>query len=98
IVTPEGVARPKGFKVRVDVPPGATKLPGPGSAETACTVAEDGTFACDVPARTLDLSFHAEGFTPAYRWGVKIEKQARRDIGRMLLSQGSSVSGFVALA
>lgn len=33
-----------------------------------------------------------------YRWGVKIGKRARVDLGSLALSKGSSVSGFVSLA
>lgn len=98
-IPPSGNAPPPKLKVKLDVPPGAKSLPGPPTTETQCEVSiADASFQCDVPAGTLDLSLHAPGYVPAYRWGVKVSKSAKEDLGAVLLSKGSSVVGFVALA
>src|SRR6266542_1682169 len=94
---PNGAQKPDALTVNVDVPPGAKSLPGPASAEAACSIADDLTFTCDVPAGTLDLSFRARGYVPVYRWGVDIARGAPTAVGRLPLSQGSALSGFMLL-
>src|SRR3954454_20645777 len=53
---PDGGAPPRELSARVDVPPGATSLPGPPSTETPCFLEAGGRFSCEVPVGTLDLS------------------------------------------
>lgn len=98
LAVPSAEPTPRGLSLKVDVPPGAAKLPGPKAADTPCSVAEDASFSCEVPAGVLDLSLHPAGFVPTYRWGVKVAKGTRTDLGSVTLSKGSSVSGFIALA
>lgn len=92
----EAPVRPR-LSVRVDVPPGARKLPGPPSAEVSCVVDDDAAFVCEVPRGTLDLTFLAKGYVPVYRWGVSVAGAKAVDAGTLTLREGSAVSGFVAL-
>jgi hypothetical protein len=96
--TPQGAPVPKGLSVKIDVPPGSTKLPGPPSSESPCSVTDDGLFSCEVPAGVLDLSLHAPGYVAVYRWGARIAKDTRTDFGTLSLSSGSAVTGFVRLS
>lgn len=95
---PQGSSLPTGMSVKVDVPPGAAKLPGPPSADIPCNVGDDLTFTCDVPIGTLDLSIQVQDYVAVYRWGVKVAKEMPSELGTLTLSKGSAVTGFLLLA
>ena len=64
-----------------------------GSA--ACTLGKKGAFECEVPAGSFDLSLHAPGFIPVYRWNAGVEPGKATALGTIALRQGASVAGWV---
>lgn len=97
LAMPQGASAPNTLSVALDVMPGDRKLPGPPSTEAPCSL-RDSEFICDLPVGTLDLTFHAAGYVPLYRWDVAISAQRDLDVGTLSLQQGSSVTGTVKLA
>lgn len=55
-----------------------------------CTVTENGTFACTLPATKLNLVLRAPGMTPHYLWDVAVIAGETRNLGRFVLKPGGS--------
>lgn len=89
---------PRNLRIHLDNPPlaqAATSIPSGTAA--ACPVNETGEFTCELPAALIDLTFRTEGYVPVYRWAVRIEAAKDRDLGKLLLRPGASLSGWAIL-
>lgn len=89
---------PRSLRIHLDNPPlaqAATSIPA--GAAAACPVNEKGEFTCELPAAMIDLTFRAEGYVPVYRWAIRIEAAKDRDLGKLLLRPGASLSGWASL-
>jgi hypothetical protein len=92
IVLPDSAPRPAGLAVRLRPPPGAgpTRL----LLLSPCTL-QNASFFCPLPAGKLDLSLVADGFAPAYLWGVEVKSGGDHDVGPVRLAAGASIAGWV---
>jgi len=61
----------------------------------SCPVEKTGSWSCELPAATYDLSFSAEGFSPNYRWAAMVPAGKTLNLGILELSRGASVTGWV---
>lgn len=69
--------------------------PGPiAQAHHGCTV-DEGAFACELPAETLDLRLKAPGFASVVRWGVEVKAGNAVKLPPLHLVRGASVVGWV---
>ncbi|MBV9492819.1 MAG: carboxypeptidase regulatory-like domain-containing protein [Acidobacteria bacterium] len=85
---------PRAFAIQFDEPPASSRpLHLPKGASADCATAEDGTWACEVPAGLVDLVIRAKGFVPEYRWGQRIARGTVRELGTIKLRPGASVAG-----
>jgi hypothetical protein len=55
------------------------------------------TFACRLPAATLDLRLEVEGYVPLYFWNRQLKSGSKLDLGLLKLEKGASVAGWVDL-
>ena len=62
-----------------------------------CPVEGSGRWECALPVGSHDLSLAATSYVPAYRWDVKVDRNASRDLGMMTLRKGASVAGWAAI-
>ncbi|HET9228739.1 MAG TPA: carboxypeptidase-like regulatory domain-containing protein, partial [Thermoanaerobaculia bacterium] len=81
------------FRMAPSSAPGA----GPPPSQTLCPV-KKGTWRCAVPRGVLDLRFQVDGFIPRYQWGVSILPGKTARLGRLELTRGSAVMGWVVTA
>ncbi|HEX7830153.1 MAG TPA: carboxypeptidase-like regulatory domain-containing protein [Thermoanaerobaculia bacterium] len=91
-VASKGVELPAALVASIEVPPQPLQSPPiPRGTKFECPVAKDGTFACELPAETLDLVLRSKGMTPHYRWGVAIKPGEKADLGSLTLKAGASL-------
>jgi hypothetical protein len=93
--SPDGV--PDGARIVVASPPDPRRPPEivPGTYFD-CTAGGDGRWNCDVPATLLDLSVRGKGgYTPHYRWDVKVEPEGVVDLGTLELRKGASILAWL---
>ena len=89
-----GETLPASVSLRFEAPPR-----GSGNVVTVdCPVERDGRWSCRVPAGELDLRLSAPGFAPHYAWGVRTDEAHPVSLGRVPLTRGASVSGWVGTA
>jgi hypothetical protein len=62
-----------------------------------CPVERSGRWQCDIPIGSHDLSLAAASYIPVYRWDVRVDRDAPRDLGTMTLRKGASVAGWAAI-
>lgn len=87
-----GETLPATISLRFEMPPR-----GSGDAVNIdCPVESDGRWNCRVPEGELDLRLSAAGFAPHYAWGVRTDPQHPASVGRVSLTRGASVSGWIA--
>jgi hypothetical protein len=60
----------------------------------SCPV-RSGEWTCEIPAGRVDLRVTGASVRPVYRWGVVVQAGQTVDLGRLRLSRGATISGFV---
>jgi len=96
VTAAKGVELPQSFTAYVEAPPQPMFTPAiPRGTKFECAIAKDGTFACELPAETVDLAFRSKGLTPHYRWGVAIKPKAKVDVGTLLWKRGASLVAWL---
>ena len=88
---------PKQVVLRTISTPAVLRRPASPAGSKLCPVARDGSWSCEVPAGTLDITLLAEGFTPAYYWGLEVPPLGERELPPLVLHKGASVAGWVAI-
>lgn len=98
LTTPRGVSGPDTLSVAFQSA-GGGQSPGPlqttVTESSSCSVFEDGSFSCTVPAGRLDVKLRAPGFASLYFWRIPIEPGGVKDLGRLTLKPGGSIAGWV---
>ena len=94
---PQDGKRPAALEVRFRPAPQAGGSEAVPDATAQCPLRSE-PWECELPAGDLDLRFKGEGLIPVYRWGVRVEPGAARDMGTLPLRRGSSVSGWIITA
>lgn len=93
----EQVDPPSALEARFEPMPGSiqnvTDDVGP-KGSTTCPL-DKGRLLCPLPAGTFDLRFSAEGFVPLYAWGVGVAPRATTELGRLRLTKGGSIIGWI---
>jgi hypothetical protein len=93
--SPDGL--PDGARIVVASPPDPRRPPEivPGTYFD-CTASEDKRWNCDVPATLLDLSVRGKGgYTPHYRWDVRITPNDLLDLGTIEIRKGASILAWL---
>ena len=68
----------------------------PPESIVSCPIEKsEGTFSCGIPAGLWHLRLQASGFVPHYLWLRHLEPAGSVPLGRLSLTPGSSLSGFV---
>ncbi len=88
---------PKQVVLQTISTPAVLRRPASPAGSKLCPVARDGTWRCEVPAGKLDVTLLAEGFTPAYYWGIEVPPLGERELPPLVLHKGASVAGWVAI-
>jgi hypothetical protein len=68
----------------------------PPDGQTDCDL-ENQEFRCLIPSGDLDFTMRAEGYIPKYWWNEKLQADQPRDLGKIKLIPGASVSGMIDL-
>ncbi|HKV13141.1 MAG TPA: carboxypeptidase-like regulatory domain-containing protein [Thermoanaerobaculia bacterium] len=93
----QGAPLPRQVLVKTLAVPSVLKRPPAPQGAVDCPVDKKGAWSCSLPASVFDLVVSADGFTPQYRWGVKILPDKTVAVGTVELQRGASVAGWVTV-
>jgi hypothetical protein len=77
--------------------PRARTAEPPPKGKMDCPIDAQGKWSCALPTSTYDLVFEAAGFSPQYRWAVRVRPGKASDVGVVELKRGASVTGWAAV-
>lgn len=91
-----GQAMPEVAQLVVETPPDLRAPPEIARGTTFdCPVDDAGTWSCRIPATALDVVIHAAGFSPVYRWDLKVDPARDTLLGAIPLRRGASLVAWL---
>jgi len=95
VTQPPAKEVPKSFTVGVESAPEAKGERIGRGTSIVCPVAADGSWACAVPAATLDLVLRARTYTPHYLWEQKLTVGTPLQLGNVTLRREASLVAWL---